>query len=241
MIALAQDERHRSEHEDAERQTRGERVPHPRPDPDDREDRERRDDHERHEIVGRDSGRADDQVPLDDHRDTGDGEQTESDAAQALVGVARRSIQEHADEIEECEHRGEREQRWKAPLGRLRSEEAKRRRPERECRDGKGSEGWWSGEVSKVRRGDIETDGEDVPLERDDRETVRHRHEHKTEDRRPSWRLLQIRRLPLREVRLHAKMFPDRRTLRRWWALTTITSDILFLAGVASMIVAGLK
>ena len=60
-------------------------------------------------------------------------------------------------------------------------------------------------------------------------------------DRRPSWRLLQIRRLPLREVRLHAKMFPDRRTLRRWWALTTITSDILFLAGVASMIVAGLK
>ena len=89
VVALAQNERHRREHEHAERQTRREGVPHRWADPDDREDRERCDDHERHEIVGRDSGRADDQVPLDDHRDTGDGEQAEPDAAQALVGVAR--------------------------------------------------------------------------------------------------------------------------------------------------------
>jgi hypothetical protein len=59
-------------------------------------------------------------------------------------------------------------------------------------------------------------------------------------DRRPSWSLLQVRRLPLREVRLHAKMFPDRRGLRRWWTLTTIASGILFLGGATVIVIAGL-
>ena len=57
-------------------------------------------------------------------------------------------------------------------------------------------------------------------------------------DRRPSWKLWHIRRLPLAEVKLHAKMFPARRALRLWWALTTIGSYVLAVAGFAALIIA---
>jgi len=55
--------------------------------------------------------------------------------------------------------------------------------------------------------------------------------------RRPSWRLWHIGRLPLAEVKLHAKMFPTRRALRLWWVLTTIGSYVLAVVGIAALII----
>jgi hypothetical protein len=56
-------------------------------------------------------------------------------------------------------------------------------------------------------------------------------------DQRPSWRLLRARDHPLKEVRLHARMYPDRRGLRWWWILTTVATFILLLGGAVAIVV----
>ena len=46
---------------------------------------------------------------------------------------------------------------------------------------------------------------------------------------RPSWKLWQVRRMALKEVRIHSQMYPARRKIRMWWYITTaLTATILF-------------
>ena len=135
VVALSQKQRHRGKHECREREPGRERIARGRSERHYREDREESDDNESHHVVGRDTLRLDDEMALDDRRDRRDREQPEADAAQPLVGIARAAIEERRDEVDEREHRGEREKRRKCAGERLRPEEADRGRPERERSD----------------------------------------------------------------------------------------------------------
>jgi len=54
---------------------------------------------------------------------------------------------------------------------------------------------------------------------------------------RPSWKSLRMKRAPFREVRLHSRMFPQRRGIRIWWLVSYSLTVILFLSGLFATIV----
>jgi hypothetical protein len=59
-------------------------------------------------------------------------------------------------------------------------------------------------------------------------------------EKRPSWRLWQLKRLPIQEVHVHAQKFPSRRSIRMWWLATITGFYAFFLAGLLALIVRSL-
>src|SRR5258706_1949584 len=200
VVPLPQKERHRRKHEGGEREAGRESIPRRRAEPDDGENRQHSDDDERHHVVGSYARRFDDEVTLDDRRNGRDREEAEADPAKALFRIARASIEQRRDEVDQREDRRERRHGREGTGEWLRPEEPDRRRPQREGGDGQRPEDRGGRDVAEQCGDQIDTDGEGVAIQRDDRDRIRDRRKPERQHGRPAWWMTRRRDQDEREV-----------------------------------------
>ena len=189
VVALAEEERHRGEHECGEREAGGESVARRWPEPSDAQDWKHADDDERHHVVGCDEKGLHNEVPLDDRRHGRDREEAQTDAAKPLVRIGGGSVEERRHEVDQRENGCERQKRWECTGQGLGAEEADRRRPQREGGNGQGTERRRRREVAEKGGQEVEPGREHVPAERGDGDEIRDRRQQKSKGYRPARRM----------------------------------------------------